>query len=98
MDSYRTSRMSRSSLPVTIKYPVTPPGPSLSRATAGCEAPATTPNAELLDDDAVRLLADFFFLLAKWDAKQNRNLGATFPGTTIHREADMAAAEPTQAN
>lgn len=91
MESYRTLRMSSSSLPVTIKYPVTPTGPSLSRATAGCEAQATTPTAELLDNDAVRLLVDFFLLLAKWDAKQNRNFGATFPGTTIHPEADMAA-------
>ncbi len=94
MDSYRTSRMSRSSLPVTINYPVTRPGP-LSPATAGCAAPATTPTADLLDNAAVRLLADFFLLLAEWDAKQkNRNLGATLPDTTIHdgmSKADIAA-------
>jgi hypothetical protein len=92
--------MSRSSLPVAINYPVTPPGPPLSPASAGGEASATTPTADLLDNAAVRLLADFFLLLAEWDAKQkNRNLGATLPDTPIHdcmSKADIAAAEPTR--
>lgn len=101
MGSYRTSRMSRSFLPVTVN-PVASPGPSLSPVSAGYEAPATTPATNLLDADAVWLLANFFLLLAEWDAKQkNRDLSVEQAGTTTHdsvAEKDTAVAGATQTN
>jgi hypothetical protein len=92
--------MSSSSIPVTLNQTVISPG--LVSPANGGKAPAATATAGLLDDAAVRLLADFFLLLAEWDRKQkNRDLGATLPGTTIHdcvAKADTVAAEPTQIN
>jgi hypothetical protein len=72
--------MSGSFISVAINYPVSPPEPPLSSASAGGETSATTPTADLLDNAAIRLLAVLFLLLAKWDVKQkNRNSGPTLP-------------------
>jgi hypothetical protein len=39
---------------------------------------------DLLDESAIRLLADFFLLLAEWDSKRtNRNLGDLTADVTI---------------
>jgi hypothetical protein len=92
--------MSSSPVPVTINQTIMPPGP-VSPANGG-EALPTAPPAGLLDEAAVRLLADFFLLLAEWDRKQkNRDLGATLPGTTIRdgmAKDNAVATKPTQIN
>jgi hypothetical protein len=93
--------MSSSLVPVTISQTSISPG-LVSAANTGSEASATIPIPGPLDEAAVRLLADFFLLLADWDAKQkNRNLGVTLPGTMNHdaaTKADLVVAEPTQIN
>jgi hypothetical protein len=50
----------------------------------GDRACAPAPTSDLLDESAVRLLADFFILLAEWDFKQtNASLGDMQPSVAI---------------